>query len=134
MNPEPIIAAFLVGLLGGTHCFGMCGGIVGALSTGLSRDMQSARARLVVAQLAYNGGRISSYTVAGVLLGLFGQQLGETGLLQGMPVGRVIAGVVMILFGIYRWGGVTFRCVLPDRLSCWAWYGAGYHAAWSTQY
>ena len=104
MNPEPIIAAFLVGLLGGTHCFGMCGGIVGALSTGLSRDMQSVRARLVVAQLAYNGGRISSYTVAGVLLGLFGQQLGETGLLQGMPVGRVIAGVVMILFGIYLAG------------------------------
>ena len=29
------IAAFLVGLLGGVHCVGMCGGIVGALCLGL---------------------------------------------------------------------------------------------------
>ena len=27
-------ALFLVGLLGGAHCIGMCGGIVGALSLG----------------------------------------------------------------------------------------------------
>ena len=104
LNPEPLLAAFLVGLLGGTHCFGMCGGIVGALSSGLSLELQSSRWRLVAAQLAYNGGRISSYVFAGVLLGLFGQQLGEAGLLQGFPLGRMIGGVVMILFGIYLAG------------------------------
>lgn len=104
LNPEPLLAAFLVGLLGGTHCFGMCGGIVGALSSGLSLELQTSRWRLVAAQLAYNGGRISSYVFAGVLLGLFGQQLGEAGLLQGFPLGRMIGGVVMILFGIYLAG------------------------------
>jgi len=104
LNPEPLLAAFLVGLLGGTHCFGMCGGIVGALSSGLSLQLQTSRWRLVAAQLAYNGGRISSYVFAGVLLGLFGQQLGEAGLLQGFPLGRMIGGVVMILFGIYLAG------------------------------
>jgi sulfite exporter TauE/SafE len=104
LNPEPLLAAFLVGLLGGTHCFGMCGGIVGALSSGLSLGLQTSRWRLVAAQLAYNGGRISSYVFAGVLLGLFGQQLGEAGLLQGFPLGRMIGGVVMILFGIYLAG------------------------------
>ena len=104
MNIESLTAAFLVGLLGGTHCIGMCGGIVGALSSGLSLDVQTSRRRLVAAQLAYNSGRISSYTVAGVLLGLFGQQLGETGVLEGFPVGRIVAGVIMILFGIYLAG------------------------------
>jgi sulfite exporter TauE/SafE len=104
MSPESIAAAFLVGLLGGTHCFGMCGGIVGALGSGLSLDVQTSRGRLLAAQLAYNGGRISSYGIAGVLLGLFGQQLGELGLLQGFPVGRIVGGVVMILFGIYLAG------------------------------
>jgi sulfite exporter TauE/SafE len=104
LNPEPLLAAFLVGLLGGTHCFGMCGGIVGALSSGLSLQLQTSRWRLVAAQLAYNGGRISSYVFAGALLGLFGQQLGEAGLLQGFPLGRMIGGVVMILFGIYLAG------------------------------
>jgi sulfite exporter TauE/SafE len=104
MNSEPLLAAFLVGLLGGTHCFGMCGGIVGALSSGLSLQLQTSRWHLVAAQLAYNSGRISSYVFAGVLLGLFGQQLGEAGLLEGFPLGRIIAGVVMILFGIYLAG------------------------------
>ena len=104
MNIESLTAAFLVGLLGGTHCIGMCGGIVGALSSGLSLDVQTSRWRLVAAQVAYNTGRISSYTVAGLLLGLFGQQLGETGVLEGFPVGRIVAGVIMILFGIYLAG------------------------------
>lgn len=104
MNPEPLLAAFLVGVLGGTHCFGMCGGIVGVLSSGLSLELQTSRWRLVAAQLAYNSGRISSYVVAGVLLGLFGQQLGEANLLPDFPVGNVIAAVFMILFGIYLAG------------------------------
>ncbi len=104
MNIESLTAALLVGLLGGTHCIGMCGGIVGALSSGLSLDVQTSRRRLIAAQLAYNTGRISSYTIAGVLLGLFGQQLGETGVLEGFPVGRIVAGVIMILFGIYLAG------------------------------
>ena len=104
MNIESISAAFLVGLLGGAHCIGMCGGIVGALSSGLSLDVQASRRRLVAAQLAYNSGRISSYTVAGLLLGLFGQQLGELAVTGGFPVGRVVAGVIMILFGIYLAG------------------------------
>ena len=104
MNPESMTAAFLVGLLGGTHCIGMCGGIVGALSSGLSLDVRSSRARLVAAQLAYNSGRISSYTVAGVLLGLFGQQLGEWDVLGHYPVGRIVAAVIMILFGVYLAG------------------------------
>jgi sulfite exporter TauE/SafE len=104
MNLEPVTAAFLVGLLGSTHCFGMCGGIVGALSSGLSLELQTSRGRLVAAQLAYNSGRIGSYVIAGTLLGLFGQQLGELGMLQGMPVGRIVGGVIMILFGIYLAG------------------------------
>lgn len=104
VNLEPLLAAFLVGLLGGTHCFGMCGGIVGALSSGLSLELQASRWRLVAAQLAYNTGRIGSYVIAGVLLGLFGQQLSQAGVLQGFPIGRIIAGVVMILFGIYLAG------------------------------
>ena len=34
MPDSGFLALFLVGLLGGTHCVGMCGGIVGALSMG----------------------------------------------------------------------------------------------------
>jgi sulfite exporter TauE/SafE len=104
MNVESLTAAFLVGLLGGTHCLGMCGGIVGALSTGLSGQVRESRWRYLAAQLAYNTGRIASYTFAGLLVGAFAGQVGETGILQGMPVGRYLAGVIMILLGIYLAG------------------------------
>ncbi len=69
---ESLAAAFLVGLLGGTHCLGMCGGIVGALSTGLSAQVRESRWRYLAAQLAYNAGRIGSYGIAGLLVGLPG--------------------------------------------------------------
>jgi sulfite exporter TauE/SafE len=120
MNPEPLIAAFMVGLLGGSHCVGMCGGIVGALSVGLTDNLRSTRWRYVAAQLAYNIGRISSYTVAGVIAGAFAQQLGETGWLQGFPLGKLVAGVIMILFGIYLTGWFNSLLWL-ERAGAWLW-------------
>lgn len=122
---EPLIAAFTVGLLGGTHCIGMCGGIVGALSTGLTDSVRGTRWRFVLAQLAYNLGRIASYTLAGVIAGTFAWHLGKTGVMQGFPLGKLVAGVIMILFGIYltgwwhsllwleRAGGYLWRYIEP---------------------
>lgn len=104
MNFETLGAAGLVGLLGGTHCIGMCGGIVGALTGGLTDDVRASRVRLVAAQLAYNTGRIVSYGVAGLLAGLLGQQATTMGLTGGFPVGGIIAAVIMILLGLYLGG------------------------------
>ena len=104
MNLETLGAASLVGLLGATHCLGMCGGIVGALTSGLSDDTRNSRARLLAAQLAYNTGRILSYGVAGVLAGLLGRQATLMGLTGGTPVGGIIAAVIMILLGLYLGG------------------------------
>ncbi|HSG11014.1 MAG TPA: sulfite exporter TauE/SafE family protein [Gammaproteobacteria bacterium] len=101
---EPLIAAFTVGLLGGTHCAGMCGGIVGALSAGLSDKLRAARWHFVAAQLAYNVGRIASYTLAGVIAGAFAWHLGKTGVMDGFPLGKLVAGAIMVLFGIYLTG------------------------------
>ena len=119
IDPETLTAAFLVGLLGGTHCLGMCGGIVGALSAGLSRDVRAARGRFVMTQLAYNGGRISSYAMAGILFGFLGEQAGNSGLFQGVPVGRMLGGVIMVLLGIYLagwWQSLAYLERLGARL------------------
>ncbi|MGD2056456.1 MAG: sulfite exporter TauE/SafE family protein [Gammaproteobacteria bacterium] len=109
MNMELTLpAAFLVGLLGGVHCVGMCSGIVGALTGGLSVQLRQSRGRLLSALLAYNGGRIISYSLAGLLLGFLGQQIGALGVLAEYPVGRILAGIFMVLFGLYLagWGRV----------------------------
>jgi len=76
MNPESLTAAFVIGLLGGTHCVGMCGGIVGALTAGLAEPARRSRLRLFITQLSYNLGRIASYALAGVLAGVLGHQAG----------------------------------------------------------
>jgi sulfite exporter TauE/SafE len=101
---ELTLSAFLVGLLGGVHCAGMCGGIVGALSNGLAPGIRSSRWRFLSALLAYNGGRIISYSLAGLLLGLLGQQVGALQVFGSFPIGRVVGGVFMILFGFYLAG------------------------------
>jgi sulfite exporter TauE/SafE len=104
MNLETLGAASLVGLLGGTHCIGMCGGIVGALTSGLSGEVRQSRMHLVTAQLAYNAGRVGSYGVAGLLAGLLGQQATTMGLTGGFPLGATLAAVIMILLGLYLGG------------------------------
>ena len=66
---EQIVAAILVGLLGGVHCVGMCGGIVGTLTLGLPVGVRSSAPRLFPYQLTYNLGRIGGYGAAGALVG-----------------------------------------------------------------
>ncbi|MCB1803080.1 MAG: sulfite exporter TauE/SafE family protein, partial [Gammaproteobacteria bacterium] len=101
-----LISAFVVGLLGGVHCVGMCGGIVGAMSFGLPAQRQMP---LLV---SYNIGRIASYTFAGALMGALGFYF--SGLLPVQHAQRVLqgfAGIFMILLGLYLggWWGVLSR-------------------------
>lgn len=104
------ISAFMVGLLGGVHCLGMCGGVVGTLTFSLSPKHQVSQWRMLPYQLAYNLGRISSYVIAGALIGLFAASL--TNLVPFLPFQQalqVFAGLFMIALGLYLagwWHGV----------------------------
>jgi uncharacterized protein len=95
------IAVFLIGLLGGTHCVSMCGGIVGALTVNMP-----ARARMQWStHLAYNVGRISTYTLMGAVFGA----VGTAGLLLNdvLPVQLglyVLANLMLIALGLYLTG------------------------------
>jgi uncharacterized protein len=101
-------AAILVGLLGSSHCLGMCGGIVSAFSMGIADDLSSRPKSLFVYQLAYNGGRISSYVLVGLAAGTLGAGLAELGV---SPIaGRLFAAAFMIALGLYLanwWRGLT---------------------------
>ncbi|MCP4407510.1 MAG: sulfite exporter TauE/SafE family protein [Gammaproteobacteria bacterium] len=99
------LAAFLVGLLGSVHCIGMCGGIVGALTLGLPPATRNSAAAMLAYLLAYNIGRISSYAVAGMILGSLGQQfyaLGDIGITGW--ISQWLSGLFMIALGIYLIG------------------------------
>ena len=61
--------AFVGGLAGGLHCAGMCGGIVRVMCAQPGSGAAPPWPHL----LAYNGGRIASYMLAGALAGAAGE-------------------------------------------------------------
>ncbi|BAP44348.1 sulfite exporter TauE/SafE family protein [Pseudomonas sp. LJDD11] len=94
-------SAVMFGLLGGGHCIGMCGGLMGALS------LSAPNPRRWPLLLAYNLGRISSYGLAGLLTGLLGHAVANG---PAAMVLRVIAALLLIAMGLYLagwWSGLT---------------------------
>ncbi len=64
--------AFLAGLAGSLHCLGMCGGIVAAVAMNCRNAGPGNRRRIL---LAYNLGRILTYTLLGIVAGTLGASL-----------------------------------------------------------
>lgn len=94
--------AIAIGFLGGVHCLGMCGGIVAALSMRRGGASRPPPWRM---QLAYNAGRVASYTAAGAAAGT----LGGLGVLfdRLLPVQLalyVVANALLVLLGLYLAG------------------------------
>ncbi|MGB0126164.1 MAG: sulfite exporter TauE/SafE family protein [Rhodocyclaceae bacterium] len=110
-------AVFLIGLLGGTHCVAMCGGIVSALT------LQSPGSRPQWnLHLAYNVGRLSSYVLAGAALGAIGGGMGEV-LQDWLPVQwllYVFANLMLLALGLYL-AGATWSLAFTERLGQKIW-------------
>lgn len=99
-----LVSALILGLLGGGHCLGMCGGLMGALTLAIPPEQRGRRLRLL---LAYNLGRILSYACAGLLLGLAGWAVANSPVATAM---RVLAALLLISMGLYLagwWSGLT---------------------------
>jgi len=104
--PALAAAAFAAGLLGGVHCAGMCGGIVGTLAL-------QARGPLVARQLAFNGGRILSYCVAGAAAGSASAAALALVPLAALQVALfAVANVLMVMLGLY----IAGWSALPQRI------------------
>ena len=99
-----IAAAFMIGLLGSTHCIGMCGGIVGALTMGLPDATRQSPIRLLPYLLTYNGGRLISYALAGLIVGFLSGSLSDLFQVGRFPIGGIVGGLFMVALGIYIGG------------------------------
>jgi sulfite exporter TauE/SafE/copper chaperone CopZ/plastocyanin domain-containing protein len=91
---------FVIGLVTSVHCAAMCGGI------NLSQCIPQRAARpewgkpreVLFPSVLYNGGRVVSYTAAGVVAGALGRAFTLSGRFQGAV--QLIAGVFMAIMGI----------------------------------
>src|SRR5271165_1043853 len=100
-----LISAWLVGTLGGLHCLTMCGGFMTALSAKDAK--QGAASRLLPAhailreQLAYHGGRLTTYALLGMGAGTAGAlALQVSDLLPVQRAMYVAANVFLLLLGL----------------------------------
>lgn len=112
MSPELLLSypsAFLIGLLGSTHCLGMCGGISASLSMALPVG-NGFRLRQTLMLLAFNVGRIASYAVIAAGVALLSTSAADQWAQLG-GVLRTLAGVLLIMMGLSMaqwWQGIRY--------------------------
>lgn len=90
-----LLAALLAGLAGSGHCVAMCGGMASLLAA------KNYQGRPLRQALAYNLGRVTSYTMAGLIVGVLGQLLvlgSGLSLLAGKL--RLITGLLIAIAGL----------------------------------
>ena len=97
---ETLLSALILGLVSAGHCAAMCGGIVAAFNL-----QSSAQTSLFSLQLAYNTGRIATYTLLGGIAGAIG---GASLLLEhAFPIQtvlRLVANLMLVALGFYLIG------------------------------
>ena len=86
--------AFMIGLLGSIHCVGMCGPLAFAVPS-----LQQGWGYLLLNKLSYQAGRIVSYCLLGVLIGLMGRQIMLSGIQQGVSI---LSGLLILIAAFSR--------------------------------
>ncbi|WP_448212115.1 sulfite exporter TauE/SafE family protein [Colwellia sp. MEBiC06753] len=92
-----LLSAFVIGLLGSGHCLMMCGGVSGMLLSAIPQQNHKQKWQFT---LAYNLGRIASYSIIGAIVGFTGSLAAKS---IGFPLHalRLISAIFLILLGLY---------------------------------
>jgi len=103
-----IWVVFTLGLVSSLHCVQMCGPIVLSYSVALGHAKTGTGRRsstLLFGHLAYNGGRILTYSALGAVAGLAGKTVGVIGQLAGVSSTlAIVGGVLMLIAGLVMFG------------------------------
>ena len=109
---------FTLGLVSSLHCVQMCGPIVLSYSLGAGNSAAPGAARsLAAGHLAYNAGRIITYSALGALAGLAGGTVGMLGRLAGASsVAAMVGGGLMIVAGLFMLDFIPSRVLAGIQL------------------
>ena len=123
-----ILTTAFLGSVG--HCIGMCGGIVVAY-TSAKIDPKTSYLQQTFSHLAYNFGRVTTYTILGAIFGYVGQVIAFTPTTKGVLF--VITGILMILAGLSLIGNLKFLNSAEWSVSKYTWYQKSFRALMSNQ-
>ena len=92
------------------HCIGMCGPIVVSLSLNLKGE------RTLFSQLLYNGGRITTYTILGGLMGLTGSFTTVASHMSAFQrTALILAGIIIIFMALSMSGWIPLGRIFRDE-------------------
>jgi sulfite exporter TauE/SafE len=99
------LVALLMGLFSALHCLGMCGSIIGSLTLSLKREIREQKRLLMPFVFSYNLGRITSYSLGGLLAGLAEHMLSvPLGEGHGHRILQIVSALVMAGAGLHIGG------------------------------
>ena len=104
------------------HCIGMCGPIVASLSLNLKGRS------VLVPQLLYNGGRITTYGLLGGVMGATGSFTLVTARIASLQkVVLVFAGIIIIVMGLAMAGWLPLGSIFGDHYNPEGLLSRGFH-------
>ena len=111
---------FTLGLFSSPHCAQMCGPIVLSYSVALDRSPKppspSWLSSLLANHLAYNAGRVITYSTLGAAAGLLGGSMSLVGRLTGLGSSlALVAGTLLVVVGLAMFGVLPGSKVLTNR-------------------
>lgn len=120
MNGAELTLAFMAGLAGSAHCLGMCGSIVAAVAV---MTPETSALQRFLSTLGYHFGRITTYTLLGVIVGAASQGALITSFKPAFRLLFLFANVMVVIIGVATAAGV--QSVSLSRLdgTPWGWMG-----------
>lgn len=104
-----LVPAFLMGLLGGAHCVVMCGGVAATACPRASTG------------LAFNLGRIATYTALGAAAGAFGGMSSSFVPVEALRVAlRALAAIALLGLGLHL-AGITNAFTAAEKIGAPVW-------------
>jgi uncharacterized protein len=102
------LSGFLVGIMGSLHCLGMCAPL----------SMVMGNRKFLIGKLVYNSGRVITYAILGLFVGLLGQLIAYGGLQQVLSI---FAGVFILAFAALPYLAKRLESgnTLPGKLVFW---------------
>ncbi|MFB6155905.1 MAG: sulfite exporter TauE/SafE family protein [Haloferacaceae archaeon] len=93
-----LVVFFLIGLLGGAHCLGMCGPLVTLYADRMSDEPGRGNGHALRQHALFNLGRTASYAALGALVGALGGLVFDAASLA--PVGDAVRAAVGVVVGL----------------------------------
>lgn len=101
----------MIGLLGSIHCIGMCGPLAFAVPS-----VKEGGLFLIWDKLLYQFGRIISYCMLGLIIGLIGRQIWVAGFQQGLSIlsgALILVAACSRIFKFKAWAGHSSGLLKP---------------------